>query len=106
MQDDFAAVCWAGGESDWCGYGWSDRGRAHLRGHEGQADRPPRDAPPAERKVFQIILLPAHAQADSDDDEEVEKQNSRIDREPAVHGALRWQRIAEPQRGFSCGNDE
>ena len=43
---------------------------------------------PAESEIFEITLLPAHAQADGDDDKEIEEQNEAIDRELRVHPAL------------------
>ena len=62
---------------------------ARFRGDDGSEHGPPRDAPAAEREVFQVVFLPAHAQADEDDDEEIEKQNRAIDGEPGVHVDLR-----------------
>ena len=58
---------------------------------DGSEHRPPRNSPPAEREVFEIIFLPAHAQADEDDDKKIEEENAGIDRE------------ADIQRRFSHG---
>ena len=43
---------------------------------DGSEHRPPRNAPAAEREIFEVILLPAHAEADEDDDEEIEEENA------------------------------
>ena len=32
--------------------------------------------PPAEREIFEVVLLSAHAQADEDDDEKIEEENA------------------------------
>ena len=40
-------------------------------------------------EVFQVALTTPHEKADCDDDEEIEKQNSAIDRKPPVHADLR-----------------
>jgi hypothetical protein len=45
--------------------------RAGLRRDNRGEHRPPRNAPPSEREVMQAILLPAHTQADENDDREV-----------------------------------
>ena len=44
---------------------------------------PPRNCATAEREIFEVLLLPAHVKADGNDDDEIEKQNRAIDREPS-----------------------
>ena len=61
---------------------------AGFRGDEGSEDGPPRDAAASEGEVFEVVLLSAHAQADENDDDEVEKENAGVDGEAAVHGDL------------------
>ena len=39
----------------------------------------------AEREVGKVFLLAAHVEADRDDEDEIKKENCRIDREPCVH---------------------
>ena len=41
---------------------------------------------PAKGEVFEVLLLPAHVEADEDDDEEVEKKDSGIDQQTRIHG--------------------
>ena len=43
----------------------------------------------AEGEILQVRLLPAHAEADRNDDDKIKEQNCAIDREPAVHVDLR-----------------
>jgi len=45
--------------------------------------------PPAEGEIFQVALLSTHAQANGDDDEEIEKKDETIDRQFRVHPAVR-----------------
>ena len=61
---------------------------AGFRRDERREHGPPRNAPAAEREVFQVVFLPAHPQADENDDDEVEKENADVDGEAAVHGKL------------------
>src|SRR5947209_7663784 len=58
---------------------------AGFGGNEGGEHSPPRNATAAEGEVFEVVLLSAHAQADENDDDEVEKENASIDDEAAVH---------------------
>ena len=60
---------------------------AGFRRDEGSEHRPPRNSPATEREIFEVILLPAHVQADGDDDEEIEEKNgnrSRVGVHPVV----------------------
>lgn len=68
---------------------------------ERRKDRPPWDAPATEGKVGQGIFLPAHAQADADDEHEVEEQDSGVDEKARVHGELGDRKGGGAQRGFS-----
>ena len=46
---------------------------------------PPGDASSAQREPFEILFFPAHAQADGDDDHEVEQENRGIDGQTKIH---------------------
>ena len=53
--------------------------------HQRSEHGPPRNAPSAECEVFEIIFLPAHPQADEDDDYEVKEKNAGIDDKAGIH---------------------
>src|SRR5204862_1752285 len=56
--------------------------------NEGGEHSPPWNATAAEGEVLEIIFLPAHPQADEDDDNEIKKEYADVDDEAAVHGKL------------------
>ncbi len=49
---------------------------------------PPRNAPAAQCEILKVVFLPAHPQADEDNDDEVEEENADVDGEAAVHAKL------------------
>jgi hypothetical protein len=67
---------------------------------DGSQHRPPRNATAAEREIMQAFFLPAHAQADGDDNEEIEEKNEAIDPEPSVHAFLGDRESGERKHDF------
>ena len=61
---------------------------AGFGGDDGSEHRPPRNAPAAEREIVEIVFLPAHPQADEDDDKKIEEKDNAIDNQPAIHSLL------------------
>ena len=64
---------------------------------DGGEHRPPRNAPAAEGEIFEVILLPAHVEADEDDNEKVEEQDSGVDQQTRIHGVVCCQNSRRPQ---------
>src|SRR5436189_5642221 len=60
-------------------------GGASFRRDDRSEYGPPRNCATAECEVFEIVLLPAHVEADPDDDDEIQQENCSIDREPGIH---------------------
>ena len=58
---------------------------ARFRSNDRGEHRPPWDSAAAEREVFEIFFLPAHVEADGNDDDKVEEENSGIDCQSRVH---------------------
>ena len=59
---------------------------------DGGEHCPPRNAAAAEGEILEVILLPAHVEADEDDDEKVEEQDSGVDQQTRIHGGVNSRR--------------
>jgi N-glycosylase/DNA lyase len=56
--------------------------------------------PAAKREIFQVAFFAAHAQADEDDDREIDDENERIDGEAGIHAALGDKELCQRKDDF------